>query len=458
MEQELNSQGQEKQYKEAAKIENAAQALTDSTNALVKFGGFKVLENSIKGTQNLNPESKARKKIFLTDASKKAERETLKKTLGMWYDLLNESENITDTLKTAQDKADSASKTLKANLKKAVETTKELESSYRSVNLFFKNTESDKVKNLTVYNASLEQLQDLDNPTFIDAISEEIKKNYDRLDLRENYSILAIPGYLGSGMIVDKWAKMCKTNKVMLVTDFENLESPDAVIEFFESAKLTGGDAHKSNVMMAANWLVGRGKDTEIGEEDDVYVPPSSALSGNVYKTLMSQVAAGKKHCSLNEVEGVRFPLKKSEITSMEKVGLIPMVNEYGKVMAMSAKTLFTGDNLGLQTYSVVRVWDHIMKVLQDLLNRRAFENFNVNTKKDIQATIEKYLDSITGPGRLIEKFNILRFEQDPIQKDRIFLDINMTPYFPAKNFLIALHGQKGQDAVDWTGEVAQQK
>ena len=119
----------------------------------------------------------------------------------------------------------------------------------------------------------------------------------------------------------------------------------------------------------------------------------------------MSQVAAGKKYGALNEIDGVSFQLKKSEIAQLEKMGLIPMVNEYGKVMPFSAKTLFNGDNIGLQTYSVVRVFDYVTKVLIDFLNRRAFENFNVNTRMDIQRQIVKFLDSVTGPGKLIEKF-----------------------------------------------------
>lgn len=451
---EMGSSSQEK----LAHKEGAASEISDNVAKLAKFGGFKIIEGSIKGTQNLNPDSKARKKIFLTDSSKKGERETLKKTLLIWKELLKGSSDIAEMVAKSQTSADSASKTLKSNLKKAVESTKELEASYRSLQLFFKNTESDKIKNLTIFNADLEQLKDLDNPTFFNEISEQIKGGYDRMDLRDNYSILSIPGYLGSGAVVDKWAKMCYANKVMLVTDFENLENPDGVLDFFESSNLTGGEAHKSNVMMACNWIVGRGKDVEIGEEEDVHVPPSSALAGNVYKTLMSQVAAGKKHGGLNEVSAVRFPMKKSEITSLEKSGLIPMVNEYGKVMAMSAKTLFNGDNLGLQTYSVVRVFDYVMKVLMDFLNRRAFENFDVNTKKDLQAQIEKWLDQITGPGKLIEKFKILKFQQDPNQKDRIFLDIHMTPYFPAKNFVISLDGQKGDDVdPNWKSDCKQQ-
>ncbi|MBP1653391.1 MAG: hypothetical protein H6Q26_3548, partial [Bacteroidetes bacterium] len=209
---------------------------------------------------------------------------------------------------------------------------------------------------------------------------------------------------------------------------------------------------------MTANWLVGRGKFDEINEQDNLYVPPSGALAGKIYKTLMSQVTAGKKFGGINEVDGVKFELKKSEIASLEKMGLIPMVKEYGKVMAFSAKTLFNGDNIGLQTYSVVRVFDYVTKVLMDFLNRRAFENFNANTRKDLMKQIIRFLDSITGPDKLIEDFNIRRFEQDPLQKDRIHLDIHLKPYFPAKNFLIKMDGHKGEDANEWNTEYEQDK
>ena len=67
----------------------------------------------------------------------------------------------------------------------------------------------------------------------------------------------------------------------------------------------------------------------------------------------MSQVSSGKKYGALNEVNSVRFELKKSEISHLERLGLVPMVHEYGQVMGFSAKTLFDGDNIGLQTYSV---------------------------------------------------------------------------------------------------------
>ena len=457
MSEELQQQAASAPHQEAPQIANPLELLKSSSDKLAKYGGFDLIESSMDGAQNLNPERKARRNIFLSESQKKEEREQLLRTLSVWAETLSSAEEISNMIDLAEKRSEECQKVVEKNVAKAIEATHEMERSYRNVAFFFKNTESDKLKNLSFINCELDQLKDLDNTRFIDHIGDELKQNFDRLDLRNNYSILVLPGYLGSNKVVEKWAKIAHENKVMLVTDFEHLDAPDDVMEMFEIANLTGGDKYRSNVMMTCNWLVGRGKYDELGEEEDLYVPPSGALAGSIYKTLMSQVAAGKKHGSINEVDGVKFDLRKSEIANLEKMGLVPMVKEYGKVMAFSAKTLFSGDNLGLQTYSVVRVFDYVTKVLMDFLNRRAFENFNSNTRKDLMGQIIKFLDGITGPGKLIEDFTIRRFEQDPVQKDKVHLDIHMKPYFPAKNFMIKMEGQKGDDGTDWDTKYDQQ-
>jgi len=449
-------QFKEKVLEKTKEIQNPQELLKQSMDQLAQLGEFDLLEVAIEGVQNLNPDRKARKRIFLTESTKAEERDTLRRTLELWAGVLSSSDDITELIHTCEEGSTLAAESLTKNLGKAVERTRELERSYRSVAFFFKNTESDKVKNVSFLNAELDQLKDLDDTRFIDAIQQELVQHYDRLDLRNNYSLLVVPGYLGSNKVVEKWSKIAHENKVMLVTDFEHLDTPDDTMEMFELANLTSGDMYKSNTIMTCNYLVGRDKYKEVGEEEELYVPASGALAGTIYKTLMSQVAAGKKHGSLSEVDGVRYELKKSEIASLEKQGLVPMVNEYGKVMAFSAKTLFNGDNLGLQTYSVVRVFDYVTKVIMDFLNRRAFENFNSKTRAEIQKQIIRFLDSITGPGKLIEKFSIKRFEQDRNQKDRIFLDIHMVPYFPAKSFMIKMDGQKGDDGNEWDTEYEQ--
>ena len=429
-------------------------------DALKEFGGFAFLENLIDGYSNLNPARKARRNIFLTDEQWSSERKNLINRLSVWLDLLKNSSNVEQMRDAANSKAEQMEQLLNFNLKKSLERVKELERSYRSVALFYKNTESPKVKNVSIVNADISQLKDLDNTLFIDHISNELDRNYDRLDLRNNYSILIVPGYLGSNAVLDKWSKIAYKNKVMLVTDFADLESADDVIDIFFNANHSGGDVYKSNTLMTCNWLLGREMNARVGEDEHLYVPGSSALAGKIYNTLMAQVVAGKKFGSINEVESVRFDLKKTEISELEKIGLIPMVNEYSKVMAFSGKTLFNGDNLGLQTYSVVRVFDYIAKVLIDFLNRRAFENFSSKTEDDLRRQIVKFLDSIQGPTRLIEKFKVIRIQQDKKQKDRVWLDIHITPYFPSKSFVIQLEGRKGEGEEEavWESQYQQQE
>lgn len=434
-------------------------ASNNAISALAEYGGFSFVENIIDGFSNLNPKRKARRNIFLNDEQWGNERKNLTNRLNVWLEILKNEKDITAMRDVAKDKSNKAEEVLNANLLNALKATEELERSYRSVAHFYKNTESDKVKNVTILNADLEQVKDLDNTLFVDFVANEIKQNFDRLDLRNNYGILAVPGYLGSNAILDKWSKIAHDNKAVLVTDFQDLETPDDVIDIFFNADHTGGEVHKSNTLMTCNWLLGRKKEDSVGEEEDLFVPPSTALAGKIYSTLMSQVVAGKKFGGINEVESVRFDLKKSEISELERKGLVPMVNEYSKVMAFSAKTLFNGDNLGLQTYSVVRVFDHITKVLFDFLNRRAFENWTTRTEADLRSQIVKFLDGIQGPSNLIERFKVIKIEQDPNQKDRVLLDIHITPYFPAKSFVIQLDGHKGdgpENAV-WNSEYVQQ-
>lgn len=431
-------------------------SLENALSALSKQGGFDFLESVVDGVDNLNPARKAKRNIF-KESSKKAQRAELRKRIQMWVDLLANGQSSGTMAITANEKAGAAEVLLKSNLKKTLQETRELEEAYRTVHQFYKNTETPKLKNVVIMNAALEKLKDTDDPQFIEFAAAELKKRYDKLDMRQNYSLMVIPGYLGSNMVLDKWSKMAYENKVMLVTDFVNAESPAEALSMFNGEDLTSADPHKANVIMTCNYLVGRGRKSEVGEEEDLYVPGSAALAGKMYCTKMSQPVAGKTYGLLDEVEAVRFDQQKGDISELENVGLVPLVGEWGRVMPFSAKTLFTGDNLGMKTYSVVRVFDFIAKVLSDFLNRRAFELWNTKLERNLRSQIVKFLDGIQGPDKLIEKFQIIRFERDEDQKDRIFVDIHITPFFPAKSFLVMLDGYKGDDGEEWKAQFKQQ-
>ena len=97
--------------------------------------------------------------------------------------------------------------------------------------------------------------------------------------------------------------------------------------------------------------------------------------------------------------------------------------------------------------------------MLIDFLNRRTFENWDFNNRKDIRQQIVNFLDEIKGPGKFIEKFKILKFEVDPKKKDQVWLDIHIKPFFAAKTYVLRMEGTKGDDPddADWTSSFEQE-
>ena len=129
-------------------------ASASAIDRLKEFGGFSFLENIIDGYSNMNPNRKARRNIFLTDRQWDAERKALVRRLGVWVDLLRNNTTTEQMRDKAKETALQAEELLNKNLKAALARTHDLEVAYRSVAYFYKNTENDKVKNVTIVNAS----------------------------------------------------------------------------------------------------------------------------------------------------------------------------------------------------------------------------------------------------------------------------------------------------------------
>lgn len=147
--------------------QQAQKSSASAIDKLKEFGGFAFLENIIDGYSNLNPARKARRNIFLTDEQWENERKALVNRLSVWLKLLRENDTAEQMRDKAKETAENAENLLNHNLKNALARTRELESAYRTIAFFYKNTESDKVKNVTIVNATMEQLQDLDNTIFM---------------------------------------------------------------------------------------------------------------------------------------------------------------------------------------------------------------------------------------------------------------------------------------------------
>lgn len=455
---ELRDQKQQEglQYKERIKqeVDNVStqellKTNLDELQSKLGVESFDFLSNLIQGLDNMNPEKKARKKIFLTESGRKKDRESLKNKLNLWIDVLSSEGDLYAMVDACEKVQSSAKKLYEENLSNLVNEVKDLEQAYRSVYLFFRNTEEDKTNYISFVNASIEQLTNPDFSSFPTEIERELKSKHDRLDLCENYSLLVVPGYLGSKMNIAEWGRRANKYQVMLVTDYRGdmFEEAGELIDMIESDKLAGGEDYLSNVILTTNWLVGREKHEEISEEEPLFIPPSAVLAGRMYSTSVAQVVAGKKFGELLGVKGTMLPFLKSDLSKIRELGLVPMVDEWGKVMAFSDKTLYAGANQKFQTYSIVRVFDYLAKVIVDFCNRRAFENLDNKAEREFTKQITEYLEIKKWDDKIIEDYELFPIRRDG---DKVFVDMNIKPKYPAVSFKINLEAEKDGDRMNF--------
>ena len=438
-------------FKERERIENPSELLQASINGLDKFGGFQLLKGLIKGVENMDPRRKAVKNIFLSDAAYADARKRLTNELSLWIDILDRGGDPMEIIESCKTECEKAEENLKNNLFNIHDEIKNLEVTYRALDSFFANAGQGKIDCITLMNVNKEELGDNDSEDTL-AIRDELEQYYDRLSLKKNYSMLVVPGYLGDADTVRMWAQTAYRNKVIIITDFKDSMNFEMLKDELDDANLQGQDAYLANIIMTCNYILGRKKSEIANEDDDLYIPASAALAGKMSNTeeiVIAQGAAGKKYGTLGNVKGARMDLRKSEIASLIDQGVIPMVEEEGRTMAFSNRSLYNGATLGLQEYPIVRVFDWIGKVFQNFFNDEAFTNWNPQVKSELQQAVHDFLSDYKGPGKLIENYSLKGINQDPKTKD-INIQVELKPFFAAKNFLIELTGHNGTAGVDW--------
>lgn len=448
--------GQELQAQESRRGASAAESLQAGVKGLDKFGGFQLLKGLVKGLENMDPRRRAVKNIFLSDSTYEEARKSLKNELQMWVEILERGESDPmQIIDMCTRQCEQASRNLSDNLFNIHEEVRALEVAYRSLDSFFANAGQSKVDCLSLMNVDKEELAGHDSEDTV-TVRDELEKYYDKLSLKRNYSLLVMPGYMGDSDTVRMWAQTAYRNKVLLVTDFKDSLNFGMLKDELDDAELQGQDVQLANVVMTCNYILGRKKSELANEDDDMYIPASAALAGRMTNTedvVIAQGIAGKKYGTLSNVKGARMELRKSEIASIIDQGVVPIVEEDGRVMAFSNRSLYNGATLGLQEYPIVRVFDWMGKVFQNFFNDEAFVNWNSQVKAELQQALHDFLSDYKGPGRLIENYSLKGINQDPKTKD-ISVQVELKPFFAAKNFLIELTGHNGTAGVDWEQNV----
>ena len=424
----------------AAQVENAAPS-KDTSALLDKFGGFNAIRGFMPDAENLNPAKKAAKAVFLQDKRFADKRESLKDEISAWLKLLDEGKStaseLVDACKANEEKYQ---KVLAQGITDALFETKNLERSYRELDSFFKTANTDKVKNLRLINVYKDDIADADSG-FAGEVEALLRDGFDRLSLKDAYSLMVVPGdVLNDKTTLLQWAKIAFKYKVLLVTDHADEYSFDDLQANTERYK--DSDQCLQNVVMTANWIVGRESEQlseDEKEEKAFFIPSAGALAGKLYDETanMAQGAGGKKYGTLDGVKGVKLDLLKSEIAALMDNQVVPMVYSEGRVMAFNNTNLYNGDNDAMKEYPIVRVFDWVKKVLMNYVHEVALENWDpYNSPKNLKAKIQAFLNDYKGYGNLFQNYEIKEPVQDPVTK-RITCDISLTPFYAAKNFVI---------------------
>ena len=418
----------------AAQPAQEKQSAKDVSKLLEAYGGFNAVRGFLPDADNMNPAHKATKNVFLSDKRFEDKRKELAKDIKAWLALLDEGHSTsTEFADSCKEKEQKYTALLKQGITDALYATKDLERSYRELDSFFKTANTDKVKNLRIINVFKEDIADPDSG-FAGEVENLLRNGFDRLSLKDAYSLVVIPG----NVFQDKptllqWAKMAYKYKVMLITDHAQEYSFDdlqANTEWYKDS-----DAELMNVVMTANWIVGRDSEKlSVVEADEkaFYICPSGALAGKLYdeSANMAQGAGGKKYGTLDGVKGVEVDLLKSEIAALMDNQVVPMVYSEGRVMAFNNTTLYNGDLTAMKEYPIVRVFDWVKKVLMNYVHEVALENWDpYNSPKNLKAKLQAFLNDYKGYGNLFQDYEIKEPKQDPETKHWISLSKLMNEF-----------------------------
>ncbi len=431
---------------EQAQVASASEN-KNTAELLSAFGGFNAVRGFMPDADNLNPAKKAAKAVFLTDKRFKDKREGLINDIKGWLEILEEGhESATEFVDACKAKEEKQEKVLSQAITDALFATANMERSYRALDSFFKTANAEKVKNLRIINVYKDDIADPDSG-FAGEVDAILRGGFDRLSLKDCYSLLVVPGNVFQDKVsLLQWAKIAFKYKVMLLTDHADEYSFDDLFSNTEGYK--DSDIELQNVIMTANWIVGRESEKLSDDEKEqpaFFISSSSALAGKLYdeSASMAQGAGGKKYGTLDGVKGVRLDLLKSEIASLMDNQVIPMVYSEGRVIAFNNATLYNGDNTAMKEYPIVRVFDWVKKVLMNYVHEVALENWDpYNSPKNLKAKIQAFLNDYKGYGNLFQNYEIKEPTQDPITK-RITCDISLTPFYSAKNFIIKVAADK---------------
>jgi len=451
-------QPQERESTAAVSTQLSEQEIQDH---LDKYDGFEELLAPLADDLKIfSPERKKKKKRFLQDKSTQEDRKELLNRLEAFVGFMDKPEiaNHKQIRTTAQEKLDTNEDLINENLAKILGEVRDLERTYRELELFYRNAAPQKVKNITLLNVHPEALLDADSNSVYNAVEERLLKEAKSVDQRKAYSLLVIPGLHRSDRpkdLVERYAKLAGISRLSFITDFADCDTVEETLEERESKRwqgFSGPELFHSKLIMLANHVVLRGKNEDLNEDEDLRGSIAMAVAGKMYSEKISQPITGEMHGSLSGVQGLAYRTDTEEVTDLSEVGINATMNAYDKDMVYNHCTAFDGAELPLKNYPVVRTFDYVNRVMRHYLGKVTGQQLDRPKANFVRETIQDFLNQLVEQ-KLISSGKVTHFDWNHRVPDRIDVNIDIQPLWAVRTFVYAIKAKDRNAESDLTAK-----
>lgn len=434
----------------AAEREAAAPELSaeEIQNRLDRYDGFEeLLAPLAENLELFSPGAERKKRRFLQDSGLLQDRQELRDRLQAYISLLGKADiNSHKQIRSeAQEKLDNNENLINENLSNILKAARELERTYREIELFFRNAAPQKVKNLTLVSVHPDVLLDPDSNLLYNLIEKRIMDEARSVDQKKAYSVLVIPNLWQSNRpkdLIERYTKLAGDARISFLTDFADCDSVEEALKERENPKwqgFTGPEPHHSKLVVFANHLVLRGAYDGLSEDDsELRGSPSMAIAGKMYSERISQPIMGEMNGAVSGSQGLAFRTVADEVADLSDVGMNAMMNAYEKDMVYDACSAFTGAEYPLKRYYIVRTFDYVNRVLRHYLGKVTGQQLDRAKANFVRETIQDFLDQLVEQ-KIINAGRVTHFDWNSRVPDRIDVNIDIMPLWAVRTFVYAL-------------------
>lgn len=419
---------------------NVQQAREHAKKELTPLGGLASISKTLAQQLQLpnlryfgsdKEEDIERREVWLEEADFAENRRDMKKKLSMLADLLESSDDVVAAAKVQKEKIEQLKD---ENLGNVLSQARPIEKAWRELALFYTNAAEREMRQLVVVNANLKKV---DEDVVVKKLSNMIGDvNSAAIDQSQSFSMLVVPNFPGQSMI-EKLAALAHKNKILFLTDYQDLESVDAVMEAANEPgrpKLGGVEKVWSRTVVFTNYALLRDKHTQ--EKRLMFGSPAAAVAGKLYSMEnLAQPVAGAQFGPLRGVQGIRFKTSQDQVNVLDAENLNPLTLAFGQIMPFNCLTLFKGENVELRQYSVIRTIDYVDKLLKHFLNQYVFTSMqDTDIRLHVHRTILNMLDKLK-EHKILKRGEIRHFDINEERPDRFDIRLELVPMFVTSAF-----------------------